>query len=463
MAAYHEIRDPVHGFIALTEEEAGIVNTRIFQRLRGIRQLAMANMVYPGALHTRFDHSLGVTHVAGMLADRLLDGSARRLIRLSALLHDIGHGPFSHVSEQILEQYSPGVDAKIREKIHEQVTAKIIETDGELAHCLGRKTCLDVIEMLKGGDVESVNRGIVSGPLDADKQDYLLRDSYFCGVKYGVFDLARLIECLSVYDSGTERTLVATTGGVPAIEQFVMAKYYMTAQVYRHKVRLVTDAMIVRALQLGIEKDGLGWLRKLYTFDGSAEFIDYFLDWDDARLSTALLHPLDGQSKWATDLFRGLHRRQLFKRVFARNLRDFSEPIFGVEFAKALKNPARHRAMEQEIAACLSGHAGKEIPAEHVILHRYGLKSVREQSRNEEGSILILGANGPRKFEDASTLFRSIDEKQNDQFVDVYAPYPFHSKLDQRKLSPRLDEDIATILEKPFQSQATLPHFPRSP
>jgi hypothetical protein len=218
----------------------------------------------------------------------------------------------------------------------------------------------------------------------------------------------------------------------------------------------------VRALQLGIELDRLPWLRKLYTFDGTADFIDNFLDWDDARLTTALLHPLGAQSGRATDLFRRLYRRQLFKRVFARNLRDFS-PIFRVEFPKALKSRERRLACEQEIAARLGGYAGSTIPAEHVIVHLFGLKSVREQSRNEEGSILILGTNGLRKFEDASTLFRSIDETQNDQFVQVYAPYPFHNKVDQRKLGPRFDEEIGEILEKPFQSQALLPNFPSSP
>ncbi len=161
-----------------------------------------------------------------------------------------------------------GVDAvtltaKIREKTHEQVTARIIEIDAELADHIGHNTCLKVIEMLKGGSVESVERGVVSGPLDADKQDYLLRDSYFCGVKYGIFDLARLIDSLCIYDTGTERILAASRGGVPAIEQFVMAKYHMTAQVYRHKLRLITDSMIVRALQLGIKRDNLSWLRDL--------------------------------------------------------------------------------------------------------------------------------------------------------------------------------------------------------
>jgi uncharacterized protein len=456
MSHFQEVRDPVHGFIGLTEEESAIISTRIFQRLRGIRQLAMASMVYPGAVHTRFDHSLGVTHVAGLLTDKLLDPSARRLIRIAALLHDVGHGPLSHVSEQILEEFSPVIDVKVREKIHEQVTANIIERDNELANQVGRNTSLKVIDLLKGGSVESVDRGIISGPLDADKQDYLLRDSYFCGVKYGVFDLARLIGALCVHDAGTERILAVSRGDVPAIEQFVMAKYYMTAQVYRHKLRLITDCMIVRALQLGINKDNLSWLRELYTYDGSAKFIENFLQWDDARLTTALLHPI-GTAGLATDLFRRLQQRRLFKRVFSRNLREFSEPLFRANFATRIRED--RALIENEIADFLSSHAGSPINADYVIVHHYGLKSVKEQSRNDEGSIIVLDQRGTLKFEDASTLFRSIDESQNDQYVEVYAPYPFRSKVDQRNLGPKFQESISKILEKPFHSQPLLPNL----
>ena len=101
------VRDPVHDFVGLTDEEVRVVNTRLLQRLRGIKQLALANLVHPGAVHTRFDHTLGVCHVAGQMADALdLDEEEKRLVRLAALLHDVGHGPLSHVSETSLERFS---------------------------------------------------------------------------------------------------------------------------------------------------------------------------------------------------------------------------------------------------------------------------------------------------------------------------------------------------------------------
>lgn len=133
MSEAREIRDPVFNFIRLTGTEAEIVDTTVFQRLRNIRQLAFANLVYPGALHTRFEHSLGVCHIASLMAESLgVSGEDYDLLRLAALLHDIGHGPFSHISENILEIYSekdPGSDTY---KIHESITADIIRQNEEL-------------------------------------------------------------------------------------------------------------------------------------------------------------------------------------------------------------------------------------------------------------------------------------------------------------------------------------------
>ena len=187
------IRDPIHNFVNLPDELLPLVNTQPLQRLRGIRQLALANLVYPGALHTRFDHTLGVTHVAGMMAERLeLTPDESRLVLVAALLHDIGHGPFSHVSEMSLSRYADRATLKADQKdhkIHEVVTAEIIRTDPELCKLLKEEERNNVCALLKQGFGRAILKQIVSGPLDADKQDYLLRDSRFCGVQYGRFDL----------------------------------------------------------------------------------------------------------------------------------------------------------------------------------------------------------------------------------------------------------------------------------
>ncbi|RKY83752.1 HD domain-containing protein, partial [candidate division KSB1 bacterium] len=267
-----EIRDPIYGFITPNETEFKIINTKIFQRLRRIKQLAMAYLVYPGANHTRFDHSVGVYHLASLMADKLLPSKQneerRRIVRLAALLHDIGHGPFSHVSEDILNKFSDSTSNTSKEKIHEEITAKLIDNNEELKKLISPEDRKSIIGLLNGKNVDiTLMKDIVSGPLDADKMDYLLRDSYFCGVKYGVFDLDRMLNTIYFYKENDDKHIAIKYDGINSLEQFVLAKYYMTIQVYRHKVRTLTDSMIIRGLELGMEKDEIDFLNKLYRYN----------------------------------------------------------------------------------------------------------------------------------------------------------------------------------------------------
>ncbi|WP_073167029.1 HD domain-containing protein [Desulfofundulus australicus] len=212
------------------------------------------SLVYPGAVHTRFEHSLGVMHLAGEIAQRFLsDQEEIRLVRLAGLLHDLGHGPFSHVSEDLLDKFCDREKIQVPEETqpHELVTWGIIMCNAELGKKLSDRDREAIISLLSGTRGDRLLKDIVSGPLDADKQDYLLRDSYYCGVRYGVYDLDRLLETLEVIDDGNERVLAISEDGVHALEQFVLAKYYMNTQVYRHRVRLITDAMLVRAIEPG--------------------------------------------------------------------------------------------------------------------------------------------------------------------------------------------------------------------
>ncbi len=288
MLDYLEIRDPVHGFIYRESYERDLIDTKLFQRLRSLHQLALAYLVYPGATHTRFDHSLGAFHVAGGLAKALVQtDTEKRLVRLAALLHDIGHGPFSHVAEPILQKHSsPDVFVgKQVSKIHELITARIILENRELKEHLSDRERQNIVGLLEGSFGHSYLHEMVSGPIDADKQDYLLRDSYFTGVKYGIYDQERLRNTLRVHEDNDDLVLAISIDGLHALEQFVLAKYYMTTQVYRHRIRLITDSMIERAISLGIEQDKIGWLRALYSYDGTDKFIHEYLQWNDERLT----------------------------------------------------------------------------------------------------------------------------------------------------------------------------------
>jgi HD superfamily phosphohydrolase len=448
------IRDPIHRFIKLNEQESEIVDSEAFQRLRHLRQLAFAYLVYPSATHTRFEHSLGVCHVAGLLAGRLgFDQDQTRLVRLAALLHDLGHGPFSHVSEEALERYSDR--SKLPQetnKIHELITTMMIRQDEQLARSLAASDREKVINALGSGHGEPVVKSVLSGPLDADKQDYLLRDSYFCGVQYGIFDLPRLHEVLcKVTEPMGDHILMVEPDGVHTLEQFVLAKYYITTQVVRHRIRLITDQMLIRAIILGIDEDQIGELRELYAFDGTYDFIQRYATWGDTRLLQTFAG--DGfRGKLCHFLFRGLLTRQLLKQVYSEPIVKLPAPAR--ELLKDISKPqnaAKRRELEQLLSEQIQAHATMtqtpgDDPSRFVILHAYTLKSVKEESRNDEASILV-NRKPPVPFEDASTLFLSIDEKLSEAFVEVYAPVGYQTPAERRNVRSKLSGPITKIFE----------------
>jgi uncharacterized protein len=234
------VRDPVHGFIRADALEAALLNSRVVQRLRFIHQLGFTFLVFPGAEHSRFSHVLGAMHLAGRLydalcvkSDGLLPGGPRsrerRLVRAAALLHDVGHAPFSHSAEEL---FAGGID-------HEEMTRRLLalpEIEDLFARHGDGITPADVGRLLAGGGgaTDRLLARMISGELDVDKMDYLLRDSLFCGVRYGSFDLERLLDTVvpladpetGVWGVGVEE------GGVHALEALVMARYYMFTQVY---------------------------------------------------------------------------------------------------------------------------------------------------------------------------------------------------------------------------------------
>jgi HD superfamily phosphohydrolase len=451
MAGSHQIRDPVHNFLELWDEEIKLVGTPLFQRLRDIRQLAMANLLYPGAVHTRFDHSLGVCHVAGLLAKQLgLNPDETRLVRLAALLHDLGHGPFSHVSETLLERYadrSSLAASQKKDKIHELVTAHLIEKDPGIRDILGGETCRNIVKLLAVGHGQPALRSIVSGPLDADKQDYLLRDGRFCGVEYGVYDIRQLHRSLVLHGDEEEKELMIDPDGLHAVEQYVLAKYYMTTNVYRHRVRLVTDQMIVRAIVLGIEEDDLDELGGIFQFDNSPEFFEQYTKWTDARL----LIGFDADARpgtWCGRLLKRLQLRQLHKRVYSEKVREFDAQIGAklLEIGERHNDALRHR-IEGAIAEILRGEGFQQIDDHEVILHGFDIKSVRSTSRNDEASMLVRRLPQPKPFEDESSLFASINEGYSEGFVEVYAPVAWQDRTQRMKLFKKLKQPIRDALE----------------
>jgi HD superfamily phosphohydrolase len=234
------IRDPIHGFIRIDPMEEALLGSRPMQRLRFIRQLGPTFLIFPGAEHSRFAHVLGTMHMAGRVYDALaaksegrlsIDPSCpeRRLVRAAALLHDIGHAPFSHTAEDLFED---GID-------HEDMTRRLLalpeieETFQRHGEGLDSQAVIRLLEKSSQG-IEHLLSEIVSGELDVDKMDYLQRDSLYCGVRYGNFDLERMLDTMVPIQDPSDGTwrIGIDHGGVHALEALVMARYYMFTQVY---------------------------------------------------------------------------------------------------------------------------------------------------------------------------------------------------------------------------------------
>jgi HD superfamily phosphohydrolase len=278
-----------------------IISQPAYQRLRRIRQLAWTDYVFPGAMHTRFEHSVGVMHMATMLYDGVVERSGeilrselgytkeglrrhKALIRLTALFHDIGHGPFSHAAEELFPFRNGRGGERYR---HEEYSAAIVRRHFEDTirnHPLNMNwnfSALDVANLLEGKPEAGKAlfwRDLITGQLDADRMDYLLRDSYHCGVSYGRYDwqrLAHTVIAVPPTDQGGPRVGVME-GGWHAAEGLIVARYFMFTQVYFHKTRVIYDHHLQGALadllSGGVFPDPKG------------RHLEEYLQWDDWRV-----------------------------------------------------------------------------------------------------------------------------------------------------------------------------------
>lgn len=321
MTGTYEIRDVIYGFIKIDEQERDIINDPAFQRLRRIRQLSLTEMVYPGANHTRFEHSLGVMQMATDMYDCICEKSRdtlktflemddsgikrwRKVVRLAALLHDVGHPPFSHSGEDLL----PIKDVITKKRYeHEEYSISIIKQKFKPyieMHPINRNygiTADEVTALLGDQSVpqNSLNsfallwKSLISGQLDADRADYLLRDSFHAGVSYGVYDRNRLTRCVVLGITETEAPIIAIQdGGWHIAESLVVARYQMFSQLYFHKTRRIFDYHISAATKEVLHSVGLE--------DGcypTPSNIDKYLDFDDWTIWGAFKQGLGGEHK----------------------------------------------------------------------------------------------------------------------------------------------------------------------
>ncbi|MFN3654891.1 MAG: HD domain-containing protein [Candidatus Nitrosotenuis sp.] len=245
-----DIVDPIHNFIRVYDAERKIIDSPIFQRLRRIRQLSGAHLTYPGAQHSRFEHSLGVMHVAGQASNALkekglLSSEQIQDIRLAALLHDVGHGPFSHLFEEVLQT---------KKKISHEEIGKQIILHSEIGDILDKSGVNKKhITKLAFGDsgYRFVNE-IISGSLSADMMDYLQRDGYFTGAEHAKIDHQRIIRSLDVYKS----KLALDRSALYSFESMILSRYQMFKAVYFHKTVRSAEVMMLEAIRLADDECG---------------------------------------------------------------------------------------------------------------------------------------------------------------------------------------------------------------
>jgi HD superfamily phosphohydrolase len=365
------IKDSVHDHIAIDGVAAKLLDTPAIQRLRRLRQLGTVGLVYPSANHTRFEHSLGVYHLADMALSELgIAGPRAERLRAAAILHDVGHTPFSHNTEALV--------ARRTGRMHDEVDDLL--RDGEIARVLALYD-IDpdaVADLIAGGGEFGQ---LVSGELDVDRMDYLVRDAHHTGVPYGTIDTGRLIRELRFVDG----RLVLAEGNVQTAESLLVARSLMNPVVYNHHVARISKSMLRRASE-----------RLLEAGEATASELRRM---DDAGLLVALRNCPE-----TAGFARRLDTRSLYKRAIWAELRDVPDGIVDASHETL-------REYEREIAA----RAG--VASDTVIL------DVPERPRMSESTSRVVVNGEVRALEGQSTLVTALRRAQNEQWrLGVYAP-----------------------------------------
>ncbi|MCL7416069.1 MAG: HD domain-containing protein [ANME-2 cluster archaeon] len=362
------VRDPVHGYIELDEMAQALLDTPQMQRLRRIRQLGLSHLVYPGANHTRFEHSLGTYHLTCQLLEHV-EVPHPAEIKAAALLHDVGHGPFSHVTEELIRRYT--------RRGHDEISSilKAPEIASVLEKC--SITPSSITTHVKG---ETTIGSILNSEIDMDRMDYLVRDAHYTGVAYGVIDLERLIHSLKFH----ERRFVIGPGGLQAAESLLVSRFFMHPTVYYHHVSRIAETMLLRACEHAIA-EGLLDPTVLQSMD-------------DAMLETALIEA----GGYAGELIFRIRDRRLFKRSLYASLTSVSRDV--VERYRS--NPKR---LEQELA----DESG--VPEGFVLVDIPGIPEMTEMKA------MIVVNDSMVSLEQVSPIVRNLEQAHMDNWrMGVY-------------------------------------------
>ena len=393
------LKDPVHSYIHIHYEVIwNCLDSKEFQRLRRIRQLGGDFQVYPTAEHSRFSHSLGVYEIVRRMVTEVkslcveLTEYEKVCVMLAGLLHDVGHGPFSHAFEHVTNHS------------HEEYTAKIILGNTELnaiLRAVSEKLPQDIVSIIQHTHKNDILNQIVSGQLDADRMDYLLRDSYFTATSYGQFDLERILRTMRVRKTAEGRkVIVVKYTGIHSVEDYIMARYQMYWQVYYHPVARSYEAVFIQLFNrlkdiFKGDKDYFEDMKVLIPFLEKSEVsVDEYFKLDENSLLYCCVLIQDKGDKIAVDLAKRLQNRNLFEYV------DYNE-----ENLTQIKNMLKKSGLDERYylrienieASVYSPYKGRKILIEKL-----------------NGDIVAL--------EKASTIVESITKGQTKKEGTIFFP-----------------------------------------
>ncbi len=410
------INDTIHGMFRVKGVREELLATPEFNKLSHIKQLGLAHLVFPGAHHTRFEHSFGCSHIGDLMSDSVgLDEHDKTIVQVAGMLHDVGHGPYSHTLEHILHERG-GAD-------HMHITEGIITGDYDILseddHYLfeNRERVPDILEkydidseqvagLIHGADAAGSERNLfhwakgssnfdsvdntladlVHGPVDCDQLDYLLRDAHFTGVRHGVVDHLRLVECLEKHSGG----VAVHEGGVPALEGMLMARGLMYSAVYFHKVTRVTEMMLSRAVER--------------SEDNLPDAVDM-----QRMVDAEIWQALSEAGGIAKDMLRRLKYRQLLKVCVTRRAEEFSDAQIK-RLIQLAENSVVRREIEDEICR------RAKVPEGYVAIDVPSVKLLLSEPRMSQVDVRIIGRDGKtRWFQEHTPIADALRKRQVSQ------------------------------------------------
>jgi HD superfamily phosphohydrolase len=349
-----EIKDPVHGYVYITQKEKTVIDSYPVQRLHRLRQLAGAEYVYPGANHTRFEHSVGVMHLAGEVTgnpnlSELLSEDQAEMVRIAALLHDVGHGPFSHVFEYLL--------TRDLDKTHEDLTTWIVNKSelNDIVSKAGYNP--QEVGKLAVGKLRKPKKAfldqIISSAVDVDKQDFIVRDTHHTGAEYGYIDIFRLIHTLDVVDGN----LAVEIGALSALESLLIARIESFKSIYFHRVGRAAQIMLATAMDKANEELGLTRFKTP----------EQYLAMDDYTVYTMLKNCSKSKG-----IIKDLENRRLLKCAYEKTFYEKDTMISNIfsreNYRKQLRAEIAEEADVQMETVTIDVPTVPSVPFEHSVL-----------------------------------------------------------------------------------------------